>query len=157
MLDTAVIAIAHAARGITRRRYDVSVEVLDSEKPQQVTLQVDGVNVFRGTVRGTTFFEPAEMRGLTAKGLYEWAKTQYTDEDQLEAMWVLRRGVYISGSRTRDIDSLQYAIEANPGFGACYVYQPGVAEAAARVRGSTRDFTDPAQLLGWEAVRIEAE
>jgi hypothetical protein len=157
MLDTAVLAIAHAARGIGRRRYDVSVEAFDTEESQQVQVAVDGATLFNGTVRGKTFIEPAELSGVTAKGLYQWALERFTDEDRLELMWVLRRGVYISGSRTQDLDELQFAIETNPGFGACYVFQPGIAEAAARVPGMTRDFTDPSQLQGWDAVRIEPD
>jgi hypothetical protein len=163
MLDTAVLAIAHAARGIARRRYDVSVEAFDTETPQQVQVAVDGATVFSGAfhtavhdmISHIEFVEPAEMRGVTAKGLYQWAQGHYTDEDQLELMWVLRRGVYISGSRTQDLDELQFAIETNPGFGACYVFQPGIAEVAARVPGTTRDFSDPSRLQGWEAVRID--
>jgi hypothetical protein len=162
MLDTAVLAIAHAARGIQQRRYDISVECFDTDVPQRVELQVDGITVFEGAIISVIenlrshaeFLEPADMRGISAKRLYQWAQTRFTDEDQLELMWVLRRALYISGSRTQDLDDKTFAIETNPGFGACYVYQPGIAESARRVPGMTRDLTDPANLAGWEAVRI---
>lgn len=162
MLDTAMLAIAHAARGIQQRRYDVSVECFDTEVPQRVELQVDGITAFEGAIVSVIedvysrveFIEPADMRGVTAKGLYHWAQARFSDEDQLELMWILRRALYISGSRTHDLDDMTFAIETNPGFGACYVYQPGIAESARRVPGMTRDLTDPASLAGWEAVRI---
>jgi len=163
MLDTAVLAIAHAARGIQQRRYDISVECFDIGVPQRVELQVDGITVFEGAIISVIenlsshveFVDPADMRGVTAKGLYQWAQSRYTEDDQLELMWILRRALYISGSRTHDLDDMTFAIETNPGFGACYVFQPSIAESARRVTGMTRDLTDPALLAGWEAVRIE--
>jgi hypothetical protein len=162
MLDTAVLAIAHAARGIAQRRYDVSVECFDMDAPQRVQVLVDGAIAFEGAVamaiRDTRshieFVAPDDMRGVSVKGLYAWAQTRFSDEDRREMMWVLRRALYVSGSRTHDLDERTFAVELNPGFGACYVYQPGIAENARRVPGMTRDLTDPANLAGWEAVRI---
>jgi hypothetical protein len=162
MLDTAVLAIAHAARGIQQRRYDISVECFDIGVPQRVELQVDGITVFEGAIISVIenlrshveFVEPADMRGVSVKRLYQWAQMRFTDDDHLEMMWILRRALYISGTRTHDLDDMTFAIETNPGFGACYVFQPGIAESARRVQGTTRDLTDPANLAGWEAVRI---
>lgn len=155
MLDTAVLAIAHAARGITQRRYDINVECFDTDVPQRVQLQIDGVTAFEGVILRMQFLEPADLRGIDAKGLYKWAQARCSGDDQLELMWILRRALYISGSRTQNLDDMTFAIETNPGFGACWVYQPGIAEGARRAYGMTRDFTDPASLAGWEAVRIE--
>lgn len=163
MLDTAVLAIAHVARGIAQRRYDISVECFDMDVPQRVELQIDGVVAFEGAVvtafkdmsSHMEFVEPESMRGVSAKALYKWAQSRFTDDDQLETMWILRRALYISGSRTHDLDDMTFAMDTNPGFGACYVYQPGIAENARRVTGMTRDLTDPAKLAGWEAVRID--
>src|SRR6266542_3664524 len=60
-----------------------------------------------------------------------------------------RRAFYISGVRTYDLDRLAVAQATGHASGACYVFQPGVVERAARVMRSTLDFTDaPERLLG---------
>jgi hypothetical protein len=161
MLDAAVLAIAHAVRDIPRRRYDISVECVEIGAPQPVQLLMDGepeltgVLQASGSILNMAFVEPAKLRGVSVKDLYRWAQANRHTEDQLEAMWILRRAIYIAGSRTQDLDELEFAVETNPGFGACYVYQPGIAEKARRIHGATRDFTDSTQLAGWEAVRID--
>lgn len=154
MFDAAALAIAHAARGIESRRYDINVECWSFEGKRSVQMSIDGKLTFDGVIDNEIFVDPEHLRGISTRSVYQWATQNLTDADALEAIWVLRRAIYISNNRQADLDAYQYAIEVSPGYGACYVYQPGVAEAAARVQGSTKDFTEHTeQMLGWERVK----
>lgn len=153
MFDTASIAIAHAARGIERRRYDVSVECYAINGPSHIEMRIDDDPYLATTIENEAFIKPEDWKGVTTRNLYEWARQRSVDIDYLEAMWILRRAIHISNNRIVNLDENEFAIEVSPGMGACFVYQPGVADRARRVINSTLDFTDnTSEMLGWASV-----
>jgi hypothetical protein len=152
LFDAASLAIAHAARGVAKRRYDISVECLNTE-PRHVQMHIDDQPFFSGAFENYVFVEPEQLWGVPTRKLYEWALQHESDVDRQEAMWVLRRAIYIASNRLGNLDENRFAIEVSPGMGACYVYQPGVADKARRMQGSTRDFSEStAAMLQWSAV-----
>lgn len=157
MFDAASLAIAHAARGIERRRYDISVECFAVAAPRRVQLSIDDELALDAVIEDHVFVAPEHLRGVPAKGLYEWARQRDMAVDESEAIWILRRAIYISSNRLGILDEHEFAIEVSPGMGACFVYQPGVADRARRVTGSTSDFSDgTADMLQWVAVKATA-
>lgn len=147
MFDLAGLAVAHAARGIARRDYEVAVACPGATAPRQATLRRDGVEVLAWTVEGTTITAPEPFAGRGLKTLLGWAEGAFADPDAFEAIVVLRRSMHISNSRESDLDSIQSAGSIDWLIGACYVFQPGVAERTVRNLGTTRDFTETPQAL----------
>ena len=142
-IDLAGLAIAALARGIERRAYELEVpDRIDGRT--HVRLWRDGELLFEWDVDGQVIAGPAPFAGLGIGGGFTgWARRNL-DLDGAEAALVLRRGVFISSGRTVDLD--------DPGrrtgpMGGCWVWQPGRAELAKRVVGSTHDFTDRPQVL----------
>jgi len=147
LFDLAGLAIAHAARGTAQRQYDIETPCLDMSQPREALLSVDGEPRLAWTLQRTAIVGPAPFAGQDLRSMMPWAKARFIDRDTLEAVMVLRRAVFISGSRIYDLDRIPDAAATGHVSGACYVYQHGVAEHAAREWGSTRDFGDSPQAL----------
>ena len=149
LFDLAGLAIAHAARRTRLRHYDVEVPCFNPRGRQTGRLSRDGIAVLEWTVDRTEIVAPAPFGGQNLRNMMDWAKRTFHDPDDHEAIVVLRRAFYISGVRTYDLDRLAVAQATGHASGACYVFQPGIVERAARVMRSTLDFTDaPERLLG---------
>ena len=142
MLDMASFAIAHAARGTSRREYDAKVEIVTRTAPREPILRRDGEIILRWTIEGTMIRAPDNVAGQSLRTLLDWAETAFPEPDDFEAILVMRRAILISGARTVDLDRIETAAFLAPFKGACYAFQPGTAEHALRVRGNTRDFTN---------------
>jgi hypothetical protein len=150
LYDLAALALAHAAAGRARREYAVAV-------PDRVggvteaTLQRDGAPLLAWRVRGNRVVGPGPLAGLALRGraFLDWIEA-HLDPDAAEAALVLRRALYIAMGRATDLDAVASAAHVTPIAGAsCHAMQPGIAEGALRVTGSTRDWTDdPDGLLG---------
>lgn len=147
MFDMAGLALAHAARGTARRQYDAAVTVTTPDAPQTAALRRDGAPVLEWAVRGTVLTAPQAFAGQDLRRLLAWAEQALPDPDAFEAVVVLRRAMLISGSRHVDVDAFDTAFSTGYPLGACYVYQEGTAERAARNRGSRRDFSADADGL----------
>lgn len=148
MFDLAGLAIAHAARGIPQRRYEIEAPYLKEQGARTLSLRRDGTEILHWTIEGTTLLAPAPFAGRDIKRLTTWAETAFPDIDAYEAIALLRRAVLISKARLHDWDIFPTAADTNHGTGACYVFQPGVQERATRMRGTAREFTDaPERLL----------
>jgi hypothetical protein len=149
LFDLAGLAIAHAARGTSLRQYDIEVPCFNPRDRQTARLSRDGMPALEWTVQRTEIVAPAPFAGRNLRTLMPWVEQTFRDPDDYEAIVVLRRGLFVSGSRAHDLDTLATARATGHVSGACYVFQPGVAERAARVAHSTLDFTDaPERLLG---------
>ncbi len=146
MIDMAGLAVAAAARGVVRRRYEAQVPDR-VEKRTHARLWRDGAlalewHIERGTITGPAPFAGREIgTGFTA-----WVAGSLEPE-LAEAALVLRRAVFISGGRRVDLDA--------PGnrtgpFGGCWAWQPERADLALRVVGSTHDFTSRPEVLTQE-------
>lgn len=143
LLDVAGLAIAHAARGIVRRRYDAEVPVTGRQGAQRATLYRDGERVLEWQLADGVIIAPERFAGRGLRRLLEWAREACADPDDLEAVAVLRRAVHISNSRLAELD----LYEGPAAFGAvlpgaCFLFQRSGPRPAQRMRGSTRDFTD---------------
>jgi hypothetical protein len=147
LFDLAGLAIAHAARGTPRRQYDIEMPCLDTRSLREARLCVDGTERLVWTLQRTSVIGPQPFGGQDLRTMMPWAKARFIDRDMLEAVMVLRRAVFISGSRIYDLDRMDHAAATGHVSGACYVYQRGVAEQALRERGSTLDFGAAPQAL----------
>jgi hypothetical protein len=145
MFDAANLAIAHAARGIRYRRYDVTVPVQDFDSPRTISLHSDGTLVMSWTFADRTrIIGPARFAGRDVRNLMAWVAAEVTDLDELEAIFILRRAWLVAGVRNTNLDGFAHAgarAASASKMGACLVFQAGVAERAARIIGSTLDFT----------------
>ena len=148
LLDLAGLAAAHAARATAAREYDIEVPCVDPDQPRRACLRVDGRIALQWTLEHTRIVAPAPFAGQDLRTLMPWAKLRFVDRDTLEAVIVLRRAIFISGSRMFDLDRMPYAASTGHVDGACYVFRRGVADRARRMPGSTLDFGDaPERLL----------
>lgn len=148
VFDTAGLAVAHAARGTRRREYEIEAPYWSLTGPREIMLRRDGEEVLRWTIENRGIIAPAPYAGLDWQKMLGWARDTLHDPDDFEAVVVLRRAVMISGARTVTLDPLVNAAGTGHINGACYVFQPAVAEHALRNRGSTLDFTEtPERLL----------
>jgi DUF2889 family protein len=147
LFDLAGLAVAHAARGIAQRQYDIETPCLDTRQAREARLSVDGELRLTWTLQRTAILGPAPFAGQDLRSMMSWAKARFLDRDAFEAVMVLRRAVFVSGNRIYDMDRMAHAAATGHVSGACYVYQRGVAERAAREVGSTLDFGATPQAL----------
>ena len=147
--ELAGLAIAHAARGTTRRQYDIEVPVATMDAPLSATLRSDGVVLLSWTVERDVVTSPAALRGRNVRTLVEWAYEAFPDPDLFEGIVLLRRAMQMAGgSRVRDVESMDRAAQLGDRvLGACYVFRPGMIERAHRNPGMTQDFTDRPEAL----------
>lgn len=143
LLDLAGLAVAHAARGIPKREYDAEVPCLDPFARRDAVLRVDGRETLRWTLQRNAILAPPPFAGQDVAELMPWAKACLVDRDRLEAVWVLRRAVFVSGNRFFDLDRMARATDTGHVPGTCHVFSQSVAARALRMPGSTRDFSDP--------------
>ena len=141
MFDLAGLAVAHAARGIAQRDYEIEAPWHAANGPRQVTLRRDGAELWTWVVDGMRVLTPEPFAGRELRDLILWGRSAFNDPDMFEAVMVMRRAVFISTVRIFDLDDSTHAESISPGKGACFVYQPERANRAIRVVGSTRDFT----------------
>jgi hypothetical protein len=141
--DLAGLCVAHAARRIERREYEVALDPEGSHlRPRlwrdgvmvhEWTLELDGM--VRRLVDPPPFTD-APWRG----GFIRWADETFAPDDA-EAAIVLRRACDIGMGRGMDLEAIDVASELDPIMsGICYSMQPAVSPVAFRNRGSIRDF-----------------
>ncbi len=147
MFDTAGLAIAHAARGTMLRQYDIEAPFWDMHQPRRLSLSRDGIPLLEWTIHGRQILGPEPYAGRDWQKLLPWAREHFDDPDLVEAIVVMRRAVMISNGRSVSLDPLRDAAGTGHVGGACFVFQPGVAEHALRMPGSTLDFTERPEAL----------
>jgi hypothetical protein len=142
--DLAGLCVAHAARGIGRREYEVALDPEgDVLRPR---LWRDGELRLEWTISNTTParvlidpappFDAAPWRG----GFIRWADATLPVEDAESAI-VLRRACDIGAGRGMDLEAIAVGEELSGIMsGVCYSMQPSVMPVAFRNRGSIRDF-----------------
>lgn len=137
MLDEAGLAVAAAANGIARRRYEIEVP-RHIDGCTHARLWRDGTQYLEWDVREYTIESPPPYAGLNlGRGMSRWVQDNLNDE-QAEAALVLRRCAMISLGRLHNLDLEVHAKSS----GFCYAQQAHRAEQALRVKGSTLDFSD---------------
>lgn len=150
LFDLAALALAHAAAGRARRQYDIAVPDRRDGRTR-ATLERDGAPFLEWELDRSEIVSTGPFAGVSLRGrsFLDWIAA-HLDADRAEAALVLRRAVYIAIGRATDLDALATAAQVTPLAGAsCHSMQPGVAERALRVKGSTRQFSASAEpLLG---------
>lgn len=142
LFDLAGLAASHAARCIVRREFDIEVPCMDPGARRDAVLRVDGREVLRWTLQRNTILAPEPFTGQDVGALMGWAKTRFVDRDRFEAVWVLRRAVFVAGNRFFDLDGMARAIDTGHVLGSCHVFSEAVAQRARRMPGATLDFSD---------------
>lgn len=165
MFELVALASANIVRGVRQLEYDVEAAYsVGALTPALV--RVDGAPRFDWVVsRGVgaaaslapeyaqlpdSIVSPAPFSNRPLSTLMRWARATF-DPDDYEAIHVLRRAVMLSSGRSIDLDTSTYA-HAAPAFdhrkGDCYTFNAERIGSAARIPGSTIDFTDtPERLL----------
>ena len=139
MFDLAGLAVAHAARGTTTRRYDVSVSP-SRDREGRAMLERDGVVLHEWTLVSNRAVAPEPFSTVPWEGGYfRWAEETF-DPEAAEAVVVLRRACTIASGRGIELDSIPAASELVYMTGACYTFSPERMPVAYRVRESVRDF-----------------
>lgn len=139
LFDLSGLAVAQAARGPGRRRYDIVV--FDPQGGgRRAELKRDGEKLYCWRVRDDIIEAAPPFGRQSLLRLGKWAGENLA-EDEAEAALVLRRAIHISGGRWFDLDSVPNA--ATLGSRAtCHSFQPSVAPKGKRMVGATRDFSD---------------
>jgi hypothetical protein len=120
--------------------------VLDAART--LTLYRDEVAVLEWTLDRDRILAPEPYASVGVRPMLGWAKQNLADLDAIEALFIMRRAVLISGSRLIDLDELPTAAATGHGIGACYVHRSDRIALARRNVGSSRDFTEsPDRLL----------
>lgn len=144
-IDLAALAITAAARGTTRRRYDVVVRDEQAGRARHALLRRDGAEVLDWTLDGYAIVAPEPFAGQgLGSGFTSWVAQTFGAEEA-EAALVLRRGVFISSGR--GMAEVLDAMASAPISGGCWVQHPDRAPLALRQKGSTQDFTGRAEQL----------
>jgi hypothetical protein len=140
--DLSGLAVAQAAAGRDRRRYDVTIPDRDAEGRTTAALARDGAEVLHWDIDFQSVLGPDPFTGQgTGRGFLAWAAATFVgDPDAEEAAAVLRRACRISMARLMDLDQFERAAEVGQGMeGTCHSFAPAVVDRALRVRGSSRD------------------
>jgi hypothetical protein len=151
--DLTILAISHAGReGEDDVTYDV--EVTDADDGvfyghQTMRVTRNGETVHEWESNQAMLVAPEKLEGKPLfQGFTAWASEEF-DGLELEGAFVLQKGNMVAIGRMIDVEGMAgiKAIEETDRL-ACHTYSPGNNEAAVRLAGTTRDFTDtPEQLL----------
>ena len=147
LFDLAALAVTHAARGIAARDYRIEAPWYVLDAPRTMTLHRDGEVVLQWTLERDRILSPEPFATVGVRSLLVWGEQNLDDPDAIEALFVMRRAVLISGSRLINLDALPTPAATGHGVGACYVHHPDRMAVARRNFGSTRDFTDAPEAL----------
>lgn len=149
LFDLAGLAVAHATASRERRQYDIEVpdRVDGRTRPR---LHCDGELLLQWQLDGQQIAGPKRFEGRTLRGsaFYEWVREEL-DGELIEAAITLRRATIIAIGRATSLDRIAEAkVLLRSIEGSCHTFTAGIAESAARVVGSTLEFTDaPERLL----------
>ncbi len=139
MFELAVVALAQAVRG-GRRQYDIAVPLRALGGHGSATLHRDGILLFAWTLDGDLVTTPPPYAGQNVRGLVRWAEVE-CDDETLEAVRVLRRGIHVSSGRSVPPDLYVDAADVTLARGACYVFQPVRVERGMGGLDNRRDFS----------------
>jgi hypothetical protein len=141
--DLAGLAVAHAARGIERRDYEVELPPADGEGVCRPRLWRDGALVEQWTLVDRRLVEPTALTAAPWRGGFiKWADANLEPEVAERAI-VLRRACDIGMGRGMDLEAISCAEElAGIMQGVCYTMQPEIMPVALRQLGTIRDFSE---------------
>lgn len=150
MLDLAALAISAAARNLSARAYEVSAIAWteDGRELREGELHRDGARLAEWRAADWIMEAPPHCKGFSLRKFGSWLAVNQGREDDVEALFVLRRAVLVSSVVTMDLDRFANAEELPLMAGSCFTFQSGRSPEGRRQVGSTRDFTrSPTDLL----------
>jgi hypothetical protein len=139
--DLAGLAIAQAAAGRERRRYEVTIPDRAADGRTTAHLSRDDEPVLDWTVDAQTVLGPEPYADQPmGRGFLAWAASTFAaDPDAEEAAVVLRRACRISLGRLMDLDEFATAADVNAGMDdTCHTFSTTVQGVALRMKGSSR-------------------
>ncbi|MCK0508121.1 DUF2889 domain-containing protein [Aromatoleum anaerobium] len=161
LYDMAVLAVAHAAAHLSKRRgdgitddgcttclYDMEVDD-ERDGVTRARIACNGQPVHDWAIAQHTLHEPAEHAGRPVmRGFHAWASKSFSGMPR-EAAFALQRAYFVAQARRHSFEPAAEHPGASDGMpqGACYSYNTGVVERAFRSNGTVRDFTDSPELL----------
>ena len=123
--DIVALAIAQAARGPSKRQYDVTVQTIEGQ--QRVHLVRDGAELMHWSIEGTVIRAQHPIDGRDIRHALSWASAT-GDDNMVEAVAVMRRGLLVSRYCKTDPNRIGPAQnEMSFMAGACFVFQPELA------------------------------
>ncbi len=150
--DLACLALTHAARGETQRRYEVALPDRIQDATEAV-LRRDGEELLRWGLQGNRIesASPGIFDGLSL-ATYPFLDFLIDELRELpaiaEAAWILQRAIFVGAGRRRDFEGRYEAKELAAVLGnACYALSPERVDEAKRVGDNLRDFSDAAEKL----------
>jgi len=140
--DVALVALNHA---FEREPFTYAISVSPaSGRIRSVRLERNDVLAVEWTVKDSRLTAPEELAGrsLNRPDFDDWSGQLPPQEREWAT--VLRRACHIAPSRDIDLDACEVAVQSiGAPDSSCLTLQPGVAETARRVRGSSRgELTD---------------
>jgi hypothetical protein len=166
LYDLAILAICRGSRGVGRTVYDIEIEdrfqIRNNEKApldppdhrnypalgrSEAYLRRDGVLALHWSLDGHVITAPSEVAGIDYRKIGKWAE-KLDDDSVLEAIKVLRQGVFVSEGRLFDLDGMDGPSQTRLPEGVCYALQRENIRDGYRPSGMQIDFTNkPERLL----------
>ncbi len=148
-LDTALLAISHAARTDEPvRQYDIEIPD-ELEQGTTVTVKRNQTVVLQWLVKDWQVVLPEQYAGNPLfKGFSAWAG-QIEDEELREAVFVMQKAYFVSRARYFDTNSMAgESAAAHPSmYDACFTYSEPQRSQAQRTSQTNYDFTDTEEQL----------
>lgn len=147
--DTAALAMAQSARGPGRRVYDAAVRMEGGAKI--ATIRRDGEAVLDWRVEDYRVTSKDAADGMSIRTILR--DLHGTDENFVEAIFVMRRALLVAPGRTRPPSAhFEPWQMLDRMAGACHAFQPENAPKGQFINTHFRDFQNSPELLlaGWK-------
>lgn len=149
LYDLAVLAIAMAKRGETRRRYDVEIPD-EVDKTTVSSVRLNGEVVLKWAVKYNIIESPQFLKGLDILQGLRRRLEESLEGDELETALVLQQSHFVALARPFDFESLEgmRIVDEPLPKGTCYAFGSEVIEKGYRLPGTIKDFSHtPEQML----------
>ena len=142
LLDLAMLAVGHAARGEVERVIDIAVpDKMDGRTRMQA--HVDGELVHDWAICGTEIENPAAFAGRSMfSGFASWAEAMF-DDAALDAARMMQKAAFVARGRVRIVDQTagMLAVDEPERLGDCFSFSEPNFSVASDNLGYVRDFT----------------
>jgi hypothetical protein len=137
MLDLALLAVGHAY-GPAEAHYELGVSP-PAGRRRRAWVRLDGRTVLDWRLDGSTITGPESWTGLDIAAREFLPRLRAgAPPDIQEAAIMLRRACHIGQGEAVDLDNYDVAAQIGVVEGTCYTLQPGIADRARRIHGSSR-------------------
>lgn len=143
MVDAAALAIAAAARGIVKRRYDVTMTISADavDRRECVTMQ-DGEVHDRWMLVEGIIESPERFAGRALYKVGSWHRESIAPGAECDLLFIMRHAYIAASARRLDLNVFKTAEEVPAPDGACFTHTRARKPFAHRILGSERRFDD---------------